>query len=161
MQTFPFLLFFPYSHHLKLQRGNCLGGLPKEMWPYRLPARTQRPKPKTTGSSVRMAAARGIMFVLLCCNGGAVFCSWKDWGIPFQFKNYSNLQVKLAWPLISWHLTTASCGSLEFGSSEWVRRRVLNCFPLRLLLGTGIALLSTLCISARIWRVKCVVISYR
>ena len=56
-----FLLFLSYRLRLKCPRENYLGGLPKEMTPYLIPARNQWPKPKTRVFLVRLAAVRGIV----------------------------------------------------------------------------------------------------
>ena len=56
-----FLLFLSYRLRLKCPGENYLGGLPKEMTPYLIPARNQWPKPKRRVFLVRLAAVRGII----------------------------------------------------------------------------------------------------
>lgn len=113
-----FFLFLSYRLRLKPQRENYLGGLPKEMRPYLMPARNQRPKLKRRVFLVELATARGIMCVLLCYKREAVFHFWKQWGVIFLFKNYSNLKVKLTYLLNSWCLKTAFWNSHKVESSE-------------------------------------------
>ena len=113
-----FFLFLSYRLHPKPQRENYLGGLPKKMRSYLIPARIQRPKQRRRVFFVKLATVRGILCVLLYLKREVVFHFWKEWGVIFLFTNYSNLKVKLTYLLNSWCLKTALCNLCKCGSSE-------------------------------------------